>query len=329
MLERAKVQQGDSMLARERLSFAAKLIASVGFAVAVVLYALPLFAQGLLRERLQRSLGQQKTGENAVRADSSDIDRYVIAGLKVAVWKPRSRPGPYPLVMFSHGYHGSSTQSKSIMQALAQAGYLVIAPNHQDALGNVGALLVRPEQPFQKASRWTDSTFKKRGDDIVRLMDALHNNPEWNSQIDWSKVALAGHSLGGYTVLALAGAWPSWKLPGIKAVLALSPYCEPFVEKGTLSGLAVPIMYQGGTRDLGITPTVKRPNGAFSKTSSPAYFVEFDNAGHFSWTNLNKSQVEDQLITHYAVSFLDKYVKSDPEAKPDVKLSGVTALQVK
>ena len=32
---------------------------------------------------------------------------------------------------------------------------------------------------------------------------------------------LAGHSLGGYTVLALAGAWPSWKLANVRAVLAL------------------------------------------------------------------------------------------------------------
>ena len=26
-----------------------------------------------------------------------------------------------------------------------------------------------------------------------------------------------GHSLGGYTVLGLAGGWPSWKLPGIQS----------------------------------------------------------------------------------------------------------------
>jgi predicted dienelactone hydrolase len=183
--------------------------------------------------------------------------------------------------------------------------------------------------PFQKAAQWTDKTFKQRADDVVNVMNALHKDPEWSSQIDWSKLVLSGHSLGGYTALGLAGAWPSWRLPGIKAVLALSPYCQPFIDRGTLAGVGVPIMYQGGTRDYGITPTLKGPEGAYSKTSSPAYFVEFDNVGHFDFSDLSRSQAEKDLIDHYALSFLDKYVKGDPQANPDEKLDGVIALQTK
>jgi len=317
------------MLAKQHSKPTIKVIASFILTAVALSTCIPMLAQGLLRERLQRHLDQSPQEESAQPDTSTGIDKYEMAGLKVAVWKPTSAKGPYPLVLFSHGFHGSNTQSKSIMQALAQAGYLVVAPNHQDAMGNPGALFARPEVPFQKAASWNDSTYRKRGDDIVRLMDALRKDPQWNSQIDWSKVVLSGHSLGGYTVLALAGAWPSWKLPNIKAVLALSPYCQPFIDNGNLSGLGVPIMYQGGTRDMGITPTVKRPGGAYSKTSSPAYFVEFDNVGHFTWTNLNRNKEEDQLINHYAVAFLDKYVKGDPKADPGAKLSGVTVLEVK
>jgi predicted dienelactone hydrolase len=63
------------------------------------------------------------------------------------------------------------------------------------------------------------------------LIDALRNDARWKDRIEWSRVALAGHSLGGYTVLGLAGGWASWKLPSIKAVLAMSPYCDPFLQK--------------------------------------------------------------------------------------------------
>jgi hypothetical protein len=45
--------------------------------------------------------------------------------------------------------------------------------------------------------------------------------------VDLGRLGYIGHSLGGDTVVGLAGGWSSWKTPGVKAVLALSPYTEP------------------------------------------------------------------------------------------------------
>ena len=42
------------------------------------------------------------------------------------------------------------------------------------------------------------------------LLAALRDVGYLSPRIDWSRLALAGHSLGGYTVLGLAGAWPQW-----------------------------------------------------------------------------------------------------------------------
>src|SRR6185369_3363802 len=103
----------------------------------------------------------------------------------------------------------------------------------------------------------------------------------------------------------------------IKAVLALSPYCEPYVMNGNLAAIKVPVMYQGGTRDIGITPSIKRPGGCFGKTSSPAIFIEFDAAGHFAWTDLQATAHDE--ITAYSVAFLDKYVRGVATANPAVK----------
>jgi hypothetical protein len=69
----------------------------------------------------------------------------------------------------------------------------------------------------------------------------------------------------------------------------------------------VPVMYQGGTRDFGVTPKVKEPNGAYDRSSSPKYYVELDGAGHFAWTNVNKKY--RATIDAYSVAFLDRYVK--------------------
>ena len=71
--------------------------------------------------------------------------------------------------------------------------------------------------------------------------------------MDWDHFGLVVHSLGGYTVLALGGGWKSWKLSGVKAVLALSPYSAPFTVSHTLGDIHIPVMYQGGTLDAGIT----------------------------------------------------------------------------
>ena len=81
-----------------------------------------------------------------------------------------------------------------------------------------------------------------------------------------------------------------------------------YVSQGDLGQLNVlPVMYQGGTRDLGITPVVKRPKGAYEQSSGPKYFVEFDGAGHFAWTDLNKTYQD--VISRYSVAFFDRHLK--------------------
>lgn len=235
--------------------------------------------------------------------------KFRLAGLNVTVWKPQaSDPNQKaPIVIFSHGFGGSSTQTKFLMQALAEHGYLVIAPDHDDARGSK-ATFGRPEVSFRKAEEWSDATFRSRHDDIVKLIAALHKDAAWDKQIDWSKLALCGHSLGGYTALGLGGAWPSWKLEGIKAIIALSPYTAPYALKGALSTMNVPVMYQGGTRDFGVTPRLLGSDGAFAKTASPAYLVVFERAGHFAWTNFNRNHEQIEQIDKYCLAFLDKYI---------------------
>ena len=246
-----------------------------------------------------------------------------LAGLKVTVWEPgaASPAEKRPVIIFSHGFHGCATQSSFLMTALAADGYVVFAPNHADATCHGGAAHWRDpaEVSFGKPDQWSPSTYRDRFDDIRRLIAAVVQDPRWAARIDPSRIGLVGHSLGGYTVLALGGAWPGQKLDGVKAVLALSPYAQAFLAHGTLSGLAAPVMYQGGTRDLGITPAVKRPGGAYDRSPSPKYFVEFAGAGHLAWTDLRRDLQPE--ITASSIAFLDHYLKGTP-ADPRLTQAG-------
>jgi predicted dienelactone hydrolase len=212
------------------------------------------------------------------------------------------------------------------MEALAANGYLVIAPNHKDAIGN-RSLRDRPDARARDPERWTDATYKDRADDITSLVNALKASPEWERTIEWSQFALVGHSLGGYTVLGLAGAWPRWKLPQVKAVVALSPYAAPYISRRSLDRLGIPVMYQGGTRDIGMVPGLPKGGPAYELTSSPAYYVEFRAAGHFAWTDLTRQSHDS--IADYTVTFLNRHVRGDRSADPAKRLSDVADLRVK
>lgn len=240
---------------------------------------------------------------------------YQIGAMKLVVWsEPREANAPSPVIIFSHGFHGCATQSRFLMNAFAAAGYIVFAPNHRDATcgGGQSSWRDRSQDSFTHPAEWTDQSYKDRAEDISRVIEIIRSDERFRTHADLERVALCDHSLGGYTVLGMAGAWKSWRLPGIKAVLALSPYSQPFVVQRTLPGLSAPVMYQGGTWDFGITPGISKSEGAYDQSPAPKYFVEFERAGHFAWTDLRTADHDE--IDAYAVAFMNRYVKGAPGA---------------
>jgi predicted dienelactone hydrolase len=251
-----------------------------------------------------------------------DVTHVTVAGRDVAVWKPAgpAPPAGYPMIVFSHGFTGCNTQSVFLTEALAASGYLVVAPNHADgrcgtARRSAGGFSVgrpQPEASFGDAKSWGDSTYRDRLTDIRMILDTILRTPTWQGvPVDAQRIGIAGHSLGGYTALGMAGAWPSWRDPRIKAVLGLSPWCLPFTDRGDLGHLHVPVMYQGGTWDAGITPSVRRPGGAYDQTAAPKYYVELNRAGHLAWTDLNPRF--QSVISSYSIAFFDRYLKTSSD----------------
>ncbi len=99
----------------------------------------------------------------------------------------------YPLILLSHGTGGSAIQLMWLGRYLAARGYIVAAVNHH---GNTGVEKYMP-QGFK--------LFWERPRDLSVAIDRLLDDPLIGPRIDRKRIGAAGFSLGGYTVLALAG----------------------------------------------------------------------------------------------------------------------------
>lgn len=236
--------------------------------------------------------------------------------------------GAHPLIVFSHGFLGAADQSIFLMEEFARHGYIVAGLNHADSLTTRRTKPMEPPK-FADAKNWTDQKFRDRQEDLAALLDhLLELNGRKESflfeRIDQQAIGACGHSLGGYTVLGMVGAWESWRDERIQAALLLSPYSTPFLTQGDVHKVTVPVMIQGGTLDWGITPFLPP---IYGKLPGPKYFLVLKNETHFGWTNLislGKTTVEAvqegnaQLMTDYSVAFFERHLRQKQDQTTEV-----------
>ncbi len=106
------------------------------------------------------------------------------------------------LILLSHGISGTELGHSVLAQSLARSGYLVAALRHPGDNWQDRSLLEKsPERYFDERPRQAS-----------RVIDAVLADPAWKDRIatdsQGPRVGALGHSAGGYTVLALAGAVP-------------------------------------------------------------------------------------------------------------------------
>lgn len=97
-----------------------------------------------------------------------------------------------PLVILSHGYAGSWNNLSWLASELVNKGYIVAAPNHP------GTTTFNLDSQQAKQLR-------ERPRDLSRVIDYLTLDPLFKKHIDNNNIIAIGHSLGGWTVVALAG----------------------------------------------------------------------------------------------------------------------------
>jgi predicted dienelactone hydrolase len=102
--------------------------------------------------------------------------------------------GPYPLVVLSPGYAIGSTSYAWLAEHLASYGLVVISPE--------------PDEELNPAQIWR-STVTRPHDlrNLLAYVDGqLRRGGDFEGLIDPDRTAVIGHSYGGYTALAAAGA---------------------------------------------------------------------------------------------------------------------------
>ncbi|WP_095202215.1 alpha/beta hydrolase family protein [Mesorhizobium carmichaelinearum] len=110
--------------------------------------------------------------------------------------------GTLPLIVISHGYGGWYFGHHDTAEALADAGFVVVAINHPQAnhadMSRANGLGVLRQRPL----------------DIKRTIDFMLGASADSAKIDPRRVGFFGFSQGGYTGLVIGGANPDFnKLP--------------------------------------------------------------------------------------------------------------------
>jgi predicted dienelactone hydrolase len=101
--------------------------------------------------------------------------------------------GRHPLVVLSHGWTGNRRNEAWLAVALAARGAIVAAPDHPGTTS------------LDHASAETPKLWE-RARDIGRVIDGITADPRFAGRIDPGRIAVAGHSMGGWTAMAVAGA---------------------------------------------------------------------------------------------------------------------------
>ncbi|WP_060765125.1 alpha/beta hydrolase family protein, partial [Pseudomonas fluorescens] len=119
-------------------------------------------------------------------------DNLVFIGV-LAVPDAAPTPGKHPVVVLSHGYGGNWGKQAWLASALARQGYIVAAVNH-------------PGTTSQDRSAQAAAQLWQRPKDLSRAIDALLAQATPFGAADSGRIAVIGHSLGGWTVMESAGA---------------------------------------------------------------------------------------------------------------------------
>ncbi|NJL85142.1 MAG: alpha/beta fold hydrolase [Leptolyngbyaceae cyanobacterium SM1_1_3] len=226
-----------------------------------------------------------------------------------------------PLVVLSHGFGADRRFLAYVAKHLASYGLTVVAIEHPGS--NVSALSATELDPraSREPSRILPATeFIDRPKDVSFVLDQLARLNQYSfalrGKLNTRQVTLIGHSLGGYTGLALAGArldiqalkrscsnlipvglspadWlqcAAVDLPRqtydlsderIQQVVAMNPITGDLFGSQGLSQVTVPTLILTSTND-GVTPTIKQQLRPFSQLAGSKYLVAVIGGTHLS-----------------------------------------------
>ena len=211
------------------------------------------------------------------------------------------KPGPYPLVIISHGYPGNRYLMMHMGENLASKGFVAVAIDHKDST---------PDDLKSFASTLYNRPFDQLF--VLNEIDRLSkpgSGSFLSGLVDASRTGIIGYSMGGYGLVNVIGGGysaanaaaptsPPNKLltdrgaanpeyqkardPRIKAAIAIGPWGMQagFWDLEGLKGIRTPVMFVAGSNDT--TSGYEKGTRAIFEgaVNADRYLLTFINANH-------------------------------------------------
>lgn len=258
-----------------------------------------------LRERSRNG----QSGSNLER--KYDVDLYLPQSRQN---KTASFPSPFPVIVISHGLAEDRNTFAYLAKHLVSYGFAVAVIEHPETNSKEFQQFL---SGFASPPKATDLI--NRPLDVKYLLDELQrlNDSDVNlkGKLNLQQVGVIGHSLGGYTALALAGATIDFQqvrkdcIPNrslnlsvflqcgalevkpaiypikderVKAILAFNPLGSTIFGAKGVSQIKIPTMLVAGSQDI-FTPAVPEQIFPFTRLPNPdKYLALIENGTHFT-----------------------------------------------
>ncbi|MDJ0844055.1 MAG: alpha/beta hydrolase [Crocosphaera sp.] len=231
----------------------------------------------------------------------------------------RWREGKIPVIVFSHGLASRPDDFEEDAQQLASYGYVVALPQHPGSDFNQ---LQEMLQGFSREIVKVDE-YVNRPQDVSYVIDELErrNRGEFEGRLDLDNVGVMGHSFGGYTALALAGAkldfdtleaicgrelWGpnlslllqcrALELPRnaynfrderVTSALVINPVTSAVFGAKGLSQVKVPVMLAAGSNDPATPAAIEQLQAFVWINTDDKYFALVEGQAHVNFSKLD------------------------------------------
>jgi dienelactone hydrolase len=182
--------------------------------------------------------------------------------------------GPYPLVVYSHGFMSFKQEGDYLVKHLVSHGYVVIAPDFP--FTNI----------FTPGGPDLNDVVNQPGD-VSFLIDTVL---AWNATaghrlegaVDAERIGLTGLSLGGLTTL-LTAYHPDLRDPRIDAAAPIASPSDFFAPE-FYENARVPLLFV--LSELDAIVDFEATQVAYENAGSPLYFARFFAASHTGWSGV-------------------------------------------
>jgi dienelactone hydrolase len=207
--------------------------------------------------------------------------------------------GPFPLIVFGHGFAVTPLIYASLLRSWAAAGYVVAAPLFP--LGNANA----PGGPDEAdiVNQPGDMSF------VISHMLAASASPSrlLSGTVDPSRIAVAGHSDGGETALATTYD-RDYKDPRVRAAIILSGAAVAGPGRLVFPTNSPPLLATQGSADRLNRPRETR--AFFDIAPPPKFLLTLLGATHLP--PYTDEQPQLSIVEGVTIAFLDHYLKAKP-----------------